>query len=168
MPLLVSDDKAGGETVAVGDVLPTFSATLSNSAVRKLVVVHHNSRFVHIFSTVEGVFALLAFLMTQFGGYIVTMMMSVVGYVGAKDFAPHLVGAYAFYCTLVMMGNIVAFMMIDANTEGYQKYVFMTLIDAFLNAWVARASFRLNAALHSLRDEGISVTRTLVDCAPRL
>ena len=168
MPHPVSDDKSGAQRVAVGEVLPSFSTTLSNSAVRQLVAVHRDSRVIHIFAFVEGVFALLAFLMTDFAGYIVTMLMSAVGYVGAKDFAAHAVGLYGFYCVMVMMGNMIAFTLLDANNERYQRYAFMTVVDSLLNAWIAKTSFNLNASLNSLRDRGVRVTRELVECAPRL
>ena len=157
--------------VEADNVLPTtsFTATaLSASAVQNLLVVHHNSRNVHIFSFVEGVFALLAFMLTRFGGYIVTMLMSAVGYVGAKNLNPHLVGVYAVYSTIVVAGNVAAFAMLDPKHTEYQKYAFMTLIDALINAWVARSGFRLNAALHKLYDESVGVTRELVESAPRL
>ena len=58
MPHPVSEDRSGAQRVAVGEVLPSFSATLSNSAVRQLVAVHRDSRVIHIFAFVEGVFAL--------------------------------------------------------------------------------------------------------------
>ena len=111
-----------------------------------------------MFAAIEAMFAMIGLAMTGFPGYIITMLVCMFGYVGARDFISQHMRVYGMYSWVVAFLNllfIIMFMFTDDNADDSQKgFVTAAFVDGMLNAWIARVSFRMSATLRALKEGG--------------
>ena len=144
-------------------VLPTHTATISEASLARLVSIHRDGKYVRVFATIDGVFALFGCLSTGFAGYMFNCFMCAVGYVGARDVLYSCVTIYGIYAALVAVASFAYGLAYALGQPSEQ--IAAVVLDGLVNVWIAHVSRRMSENIRALKETGVTVSASLVEAA---